>query len=170
VHIAARQLDGAVALKVLLSHDPNLAFARDSEMYTPLHNAAFAGAVDGVKLLIDSGADVNAVTRDGSTPLHFTWGRLAFVANTRRSPRIERRRDSLASLRTRLFTTREVLLSHGANLEARTESGLTASQDAFSALRDYGTRGEKFGSEFGSGIYSWENAPCSCRESWHTEW
>ncbi|KAI8088912.1 acyl CoA binding protein-domain-containing protein [Halteromyces radiatus] len=47
---------------------------KDEEGLTALHHACDRGYTDMVKLLIDLGADVNALTNDSETPLHY--GRL----------------------------------------------------------------------------------------------
>jgi ankyrin repeat protein len=39
---------------------------------TPLHAAAHANRAEIAKLLIDHGADVNALDLDGKTPMHHT--------------------------------------------------------------------------------------------------
>ena len=48
------------------------ACARDATIYgnTPLHTASAAASIPMLQLLIDAGADVNAVNEDGETPLH----------------------------------------------------------------------------------------------------
>ena len=38
--------------------------------FTPLHVAAFKGYTDVVRLLLNNGADINAVAIGGKTPLH----------------------------------------------------------------------------------------------------
>jgi ankyrin repeat protein len=43
---------------------------RDCKGKTPLHTACQTGASDCVPLLLDAGADINAVTSTGSTPIH----------------------------------------------------------------------------------------------------
>jgi ankyrin repeat protein len=66
--------DGLEAVKVALAagldiHQKN---ARDE---TPLHGAAFRGANTIVQYLIDQGADLNAVSRQGFTPLDMAMGK-----------------------------------------------------------------------------------------------
>lgn len=41
----------------------------NQEGWAPLHYAAFAGHLEGLKLLLEAGADVNAKAAEGSTPL-----------------------------------------------------------------------------------------------------
>jgi ankyrin repeat protein len=47
----------------------NILNAKDNEGTTALHKAAFIGDIAVMKILIDGGADVNAVD-EGATPLH----------------------------------------------------------------------------------------------------
>ncbi len=42
---------------------------RDHSDYTPLHNAAWNGNLEMVKLLLDAGANITARSYSGSTPL-----------------------------------------------------------------------------------------------------
>jgi len=53
-----------------LDHDADPTVASDGG-WTPLHNAAQAGAASCVSLLLNSGVDVNAVLSNGMTPLHW---------------------------------------------------------------------------------------------------
>lgn len=43
---------------------------RGSRGQTPLHWMAYLGDVNGVRLLVEAGADANAVDHDGNTALH----------------------------------------------------------------------------------------------------
>jgi len=43
--------------------------ALGADRWTPLHRAAVNGNIDIVKLLLEHGADVNAKTNDGETPI-----------------------------------------------------------------------------------------------------
>jgi ankyrin repeat protein len=60
----------APAVKVLLEGraDPNTA---NSKAVAPLHLAAYSGSVMCVRLLLATGANVNATDRNGATPLFF---------------------------------------------------------------------------------------------------
>lgn len=54
---------------------------RDKNCYTPLIWAASNGDYEIVKLLLDSGADINAFNRDGHTALTFTVLNIGLVLN-----------------------------------------------------------------------------------------
>ena len=72
---ARRELDDAVengdleTVKWCLDVDPTLV-NHHFEWATPLHNACAAGDADMIGLLIDRGADINAVARIGVMPVH----------------------------------------------------------------------------------------------------
>lgn len=59
------------AVKILLKRgaNPNAKTSRDGE--TPFHKAVSRGDIEIVRLLIDYGADVNAVSKFGVTSLYF---------------------------------------------------------------------------------------------------
>jgi ankyrin repeat protein len=56
-------------IRVLLAAGAN-ANARDNHDWTPLHKAAEKGVAKGINLLLRSGANISALTDDGSTALH----------------------------------------------------------------------------------------------------
>lgn len=69
LHLAAQQRRKAVC-KLLLERGAN-ASVRDSEGWTPLHNVCqSAFSADIASLMIDKGADVNAIMNDGRSGLH----------------------------------------------------------------------------------------------------
>jgi ankyrin repeat protein len=57
--------------RLLLKHNPNLVFTKNSEGFTALHYAAFHGYTEVAKLLLAEKADVNAKTSRGGTPLQY---------------------------------------------------------------------------------------------------
>lgn len=67
--IQAIMLDEVAKVRELLRSgiDPNQ--CEDSALVSPLHFAAQYNALSSAKLLIEAGADVNAETVDGMTPL-----------------------------------------------------------------------------------------------------
>jgi ankyrin repeat protein len=71
VHAAAA-LGRTARLRELLDGEPSRVDAWSGDGYQPLHLAAFFGHVDGVRLLLERGADVRAVARNPMLvqPLH----------------------------------------------------------------------------------------------------
>jgi uncharacterized protein len=59
----------AASLKEQLAKDPSLVSAKDERGWTLLHQEALAGSTPTVKVLLEAGADPNAVTDHGMTPL-----------------------------------------------------------------------------------------------------
>ncbi|XP_026731255.1 ankyrin repeat domain-containing protein 49 [Trichoplusia ni] len=57
-------------LKELLSKQPSLVHAQDSDGYTPLHRAAYSNHIDVISYLLSMNANVNMKTQLGWTPLH----------------------------------------------------------------------------------------------------
>jgi len=66
--------DGNVeAVKALAAADPALVHARDKEMNTPIHWAAWKGHPAVIDALLDAGADIHCHSQNehwGTTPLH----------------------------------------------------------------------------------------------------
>jgi uncharacterized protein YegJ (DUF2314 family) len=59
----------AVSLKKEIAKDPTFVSAKDDRGWTVLHQQALAGSTATVKVLLEAGADPNAVTNHGMTPL-----------------------------------------------------------------------------------------------------
>jgi len=59
-------------VKKLLKEDPNLINAKDWNGETPLHKAAINGHVELVKLLLEEGANPNALSYEGIYPIDWT--------------------------------------------------------------------------------------------------
>jgi ankyrin repeat protein len=57
--------------RLLLNHNPNLVFSKNSEGFTALHYAASYGYTEIAELLLAKDADVNAKTSKGDAPLHY---------------------------------------------------------------------------------------------------
>jgi uncharacterized protein len=68
----ASALGGTHRLRELLDAEPSCVDAWSGDGYQPLHLAAFFGHADGVRLLLERGADVGAVARNPMRvqPLH----------------------------------------------------------------------------------------------------
>lgn len=97
IHEAAYKGD-ASAVRTLLEQHPDLVNVRHADGGTPLHLAVIAAHAPVVEMLLDMGADVNAGdSRNGLTPLH--------CAGDKRIA--------------------EILLAHGADVDARTLVGET---------------------------------------------
>merc|ERR1712179_310318 len=54
----------------MLSSNPQLVFTKDSDLYTPLHRAAYSNHTEMLTLLLGAGADPLATTDTGWTALH----------------------------------------------------------------------------------------------------
>ncbi|KAG2493434.1 hypothetical protein HYH03_008253 [Edaphochlamys debaryana] len=63
--------DDLDALQEILAKDKSQVKTLNSDGWTPLHQAAYAGAIDCVQELIKAGADVRAPCRQGDTPIHY---------------------------------------------------------------------------------------------------
>ncbi len=95
--VAVRGQD-TVAVRKLLDEDAELAKGKDYSDSTPLHHAAAFGNLETLKLLLNSGADVNAKNRLEGTPLH--WA-------------------------VRNHEKMGLLLDHGAHINDKTQDGST---------------------------------------------
>jgi len=70
-----------------IADNPSLIHATDERGWTLLHEQALAGSASIVEALLDAGADVNAVTKDGMTPLELAsslgWANVASLLTSR---------------------------------------------------------------------------------------
>jgi uncharacterized protein YegJ (DUF2314 family) len=70
----------APSLKEELAKNPSLVHHKDEKGWTFLHQEALAGSAASVKILLESGADPNAVAANGATPLRLAkvlgWNRV----------------------------------------------------------------------------------------------
>ncbi|CAN7985626.1 unnamed protein product, partial [Ixodes hexagonus] len=112
--LKAAEKNNVPELNRMLSEDPSLVRAADSDGYTALHRACYANHPDAAQALLVAGASVRARTADGWEPLHCAckWGALECAV---------------------------VLLRHGADPNSPSDGGLTpvhlaASQPASRAL------------------------------------
>ena len=63
--------DDAAGLRTLLSEQPSALEQRNADGWTPLMMASYAGSEECASLLLQVGADVRAVCKDGDTALHY---------------------------------------------------------------------------------------------------
>jgi ankyrin repeat protein len=101
--IKAAKSGDVTTMKALLKADPALIHARDTDGSTPLHCATWKGHQKVVELLLNEGANVDAVNQNehwGTTPLH-------------------------AAAHANQAKIAQLLLDHGANVKAKDMEGRT---------------------------------------------
>jgi ankyrin repeat protein len=76
--IKRKHLDVA---KVLLDHGANVNVQEPKNLFSPMYLAAYAGDIRSISLLSENGANINALDKDGATPLFgaMTWRRYEAV-------------------------------------------------------------------------------------------
>jgi ankyrin repeat protein len=119
-------------VKKILSQKPDLVNARDSNGATPLHmaanplskglNRAFGNYLETIFLLVRSGAEINAKNKDGETPLHDAAYFQGWDTNRERIT-MRGRIVSPGELATEII---QLLISSGADIEAKSESNVQA--------------------------------------------
>jgi uncharacterized protein len=77
----------ATSLKEQLAKNPSMLTTKDERGWTFLHQEALAGSLPTVKVLLEAGADRNAVTNHGMTPLDLArslgWDKVAALLASR---------------------------------------------------------------------------------------
>lgn len=138
----AATFDDDERIAELLDEDPALATAWSPDGFTALHLAAFMGGVNGARLLVDAGADLNVISRNDFhvAPIHSASAGKAEVAMLL----VERGADvNVRQLRgwTPLHAAAQnghaelvdALLAAGADADATNDDGVTATDLAVKA-------------------------------------
>ncbi len=134
-------------LEALLVGDRELAQARASDGFTALHLAAFFGHEDAAALLLEHGADANAVARNPEvevTPLHSAaaggHSKLVALLLEHGADPNARQRGGFTPLHAAAQNADresvESLLEHGADKAAQTDDAKTAAELARAAGHD----------------------------------
>ena len=141
LHFAA--IGGCTRILRFLIREKNLEVnARDWKQQTPLHYAATQGHEAAIRILLEHGAEIDAQDEDGWTPLHRLiakgrsgsddWCYPALRALLDLGADVEKRiyEDEATALHVAAVCDRdekliEILLNHGADIEARNVDGKT---------------------------------------------
>lgn len=130
--IAASRYGNTAAVQKLIAAQPDLVNSRDRAGSTPLHHAAGFGTLAMVKLLLENGADVNAVNQRKSTPLFWALADEAKVrlllekgASITAKTSDGRSLTYQAALMANANPMLRLLLNKGASADGKTLNGLT---------------------------------------------
>jgi ankyrin repeat protein len=130
-------------VEVLLAHGANVNAADNTHGWTPLSDAVMKGHKDVVEVLLAHGANVNAADKDGRTPLFGAVNKelvevlLAHGVNAKNE---DGETPLFLALRQKNKGVVEVLLTHGADVNAATKFGWTP---LFEAVNTHGEEGFK---------------------------
>ncbi len=139
IHTAIQKGETA-KVKSLLSGNPKLLNQKDQNGRTPLHNAALAGHLPVVQLLLQQNAGVDSVTPFGSSPLHYAVlsGKTQIASLLVDKGAGVDRQNLFQMTPLRLAVSRgiapmvDLLLSKGANIKLGGGDGITLLHDAAS--------------------------------------
>ncbi len=123
IHNAAR-VGNVRRVGELLEKNPSLVNSRDASGNTPLHCAIGYFELGVVEKLLAHGADVNAPDTNGTTPLHI------LAAGVPPNPPPPPKSVPGIGLQEIHLKIAQLLLAHGANLQARTGWGWTPLETA----------------------------------------
>jgi ankyrin repeat protein len=130
--IAAVRSEPRSTVEKRLAENPELLKAADPAKSTLLHHAAAFGSLETMKLLLDSGAAVNAVNRRESTPLHWAIHdeakiRLLLARGAKVNVKQAEGRTPLylAAMLGNGHSTIRLLLEHGADPNIKMANGRT---------------------------------------------
>ncbi len=111
----AAELGMANELRPQLDRDTSLTTQVSASGATALHGACWWGSVTGAKLLLERGADVNALTRD-------SFLKIAPIGCAVATPNVPNPSEDESVV----VALVELLLAHGANVNAQRRDGMTA--------------------------------------------
>ena len=141
----AAAFDDVPRLTELLRDDPALARSWSGDGFTPLHLAAFFGGVEGARLIVDAGAELDVVSRNDFSvyPIHSAAAGRASVALllVERGADVNvRQRHGWTPLHSAAHNGSEALvnalLAAGADAAATNDDGVTAADLASKAGHD----------------------------------
>jgi ankyrin repeat protein len=121
-------------LQLLLKADPQLANLKSQRNWTPLGTAATSGRLEAVKLLLETGAEVNAADNYGNTALsaaafHGQTEIVRLLLAKGANPKAARQ-DGQTPLHSANRASTELLVAAGAEVNARTLQGTTPLHEA----------------------------------------
>ncbi|MBS1828869.1 MAG: ankyrin repeat domain-containing protein [Acidobacteria bacterium] len=175
--ISAVRGDDVTAVTKALAANPEMAKLADNERNSLLHHATAFASTDMMKLLLDKGADVNAVNRRKSTPAHWAVHDEAKMRLLRsRGANIDTKQ---AEGRTPLYQAASLsngnaviryLLQEGADPNAKTMAGATplmtaASRGNVEGLKLLLAKKAEVNTQGGSGVTALMNAASSANAS-----
>jgi ankyrin repeat protein len=111
----AAELGMANELRIQLDRESSLAAQFGASGATALHGACYWGSVAAARVLLERGADVNAFTRD-------SFLRIAPIGCAVATPNVPNPSDDESVV----VALVELLLAHGANVNAQRRDGMTA--------------------------------------------
>jgi len=134
----AAALGDAARLRALLANDYDLVKAQSSDGFTPLHLACFFGQVEAAEILVQQGADANAVSPNRIAVIHSAAASrnaalVKLVLHAGANPNLQQQGGYTALHEAAMHNSVEraqVLLDAGADRAIHSDKGLTAAEMA----------------------------------------